>query len=404
MSLVNIKEKFPLLMAPQNKDLAYLDNGASAQKPAVVLQAMDRVYQTIYANVHRGLYRLAEAVTAEYEQAREQVAQYLNAREAAEIVFTKNATAALNLAAASLSQLLKPGDRVVLTELEHHANLVPWQQAAIKYKLELKYLPITDEGRLDLSQLDQYITKGTKIVGVSALSNVLGTVTELDQVIKRAKEVGARVIVDAAQAMQHEKIDVQALGCDALAFSGHKLFGPTGVGVLYGRREMLEQMPPVEFGGHMISEVDWFKSSWAEIPTKFEPGTPAIVEVIGLAEALRFVDSIGWDDIKSREAELTAYGLEQLLAIPNLRLIGPQTADKRAPIFAFVVSGIHAHDLAGVLDSVGVAVRSGHHCAQTLHKRFGLAATTRASLAFYNTKEEIDRLVKGIQKAQQLFK
>lgn len=390
-------------MDERNKDLAYLDNAASTQKCDTVLEAMDTFQRTTYANVHRGVYRIAEEATAAYEGARAAVATFLNAREPAEIIFTKNATESLNLVAQSYARLLKPGDGVLLTQLEHHANLVPWQQAAKCHQLKLRYLPVTDDGRLDMTVLDTLLVPGTKVVSVSAMSNVLGTVVELGPIIARAHEVGAVVVVDAAQTAVHQPLDVQALDCDFLAFTGHKIFGPSGIGVLYGKRALLETMPPFLYGGHMINEVQWDDSTWAELPGKFEAGTPPITEAVGLAAALKFVQSVGWQAIQAHEADVTSYALKRLGEVPKLTIIGPAQPQARGPVFSFTVDGIHAHDLASVLDEAGVAVRAGHHCAQPLHRRFGLAATTRASFTIYNTRAEVDRLVAGMARAQKLF-
>ncbi len=401
--LLNLRKDFPLFADKRNHNLAYLDNAASTQKPALVLKAMDEFQRSNYANVHRGLYRVAEAATAAYEGARAAVAKFINAREPAEIIFTKNATESLNLVAQSYAQLLKTGDGVMLTQLEHHANLVPWQQMSKRYQLNLIFAPVTEEGRLDLVKLNELLVKGVKVVSISAMSNVLGTIPDLGPIIERAHSVGAVVIVDAAQAAPHVPLDVQSLGCDFLIFTGHKIFGPSGIGLLYGRRELLEVMPPFLYGGHMINEVQWDDSTWAELPAKFEAGTPPITEAVGLGAALEFVNQVGWAAIQDHERDLTEYGLQTLLAIPKLRLVGPKDAAGRGPMFCFTVKNIHPHDLASVLDQDGIAVRAGHHCAQPLHRRFGLAATTRASLSIYNTRAEIDRLVKGIKKAQQLL-
>lgn len=399
----NIRTQFPLLNLSENKNLVFLDNAASAQKHDSVLKTMDDFYRGSYANIHRGLYRLAEDATTAYENARVMVAKFINASESAEVIFTRNTTNSLNIVASSYCQKLSSGDEILLTELEHHANLVPWQQAARRYQLKLKYIPVTADGRLDLSNISNLCTAKTKVVAVSAMSNVLGTITELELMIITAHKVGAIVVVDAAQAAPHVPIDVQKIGCDFLVFSGHKIFGPSGVGVLYGKRSLLEDLEPFEFGGGMISEVTWDNSTWADIPEKFEAGTPPIVEAVGLAKAVEFVQSIGWNDFLSHEAELTNYGLERLTKISGLHLFGPSDAKNRGPVFSFTTDGVHPHDLASVLDEVGVAVRSGHHCAMPLHRKFGLSSTTRASCTIYNTKEDIDKLVEGIKKAQKMF-
>jgi cysteine desulfurase/selenocysteine lyase len=399
----NIKSQFPLLDSPENKNLAFLDNAASTQKHESVLKAMDDFYRGSYANIHRGVYRLAEAATAAYENARVTIAQFINAGEEAEIIFTRNTTNSLNMVASSICQQFAPGDEILLTEIEHHANLVPWQQAAKHYQLKLKFIPVTSEGRLDLSNISDLCNNKTKVVAVSAMSNVLGTITELEPIISAAHKVGAVVVVDAAQAVPHTPIDVKKLDCDFLTFSAHKMFGPSGIGVLYGKRSLLEALEPFEFGGGMISEVTWNSSTWADIPEKFEAGTPPIAEAVGLAKAAEFIQSVGWDNFLSHEAELTNYGLTELTKISGLHLFGPSDAKNRGPVFAFTLDGVHPHDLASVLDENNIAVRSGHHCAMPLHRKFELLATTRASCTIYNTKEDIDRLVEGIKKAQKLF-
>jgi cysteine desulfurase/selenocysteine lyase len=396
-----LREAFPIFT--HQRDLVFLDNAASCQKPAVVLEAMDKLYRTSYANVHRGVYTIAEKVTEMYEGARQTVAKFINANSAAEVIFTKNATSALNTAAFSLARLLTPGDEVLLSELEHHANLVPWQVVTKQYQLKLKYIPINDNGRLALDKVDTVLTPQTKVVALTAMSNVTGTVTELSEIIAKAKKVGALVVVDAAQAMPHIPINVQELGCDLMAFAGHKIFGPSGIGVLWGKLELLNKLPPFEYGGGMIQEVDYDRASYAVPPAKFEAGTPPIAEAIGLAAALKFIEDIGSAVILNYENELTKYGLAQLAKVPGLKIIGPTDEKLRGPIFSFTIDGIHPHDLASVLDSVGVAVRAGHHCAMPLHKRFGVAATTRASCTIYNSEEDVNALVAGIAKARHLL-
>lgn len=396
-----LKEAFPIFA--HHRDLVFLDNAASCQKPGVVLEAMDKLYRTSYANVHRGVYSISESATAMYEEARGVVAKFINASHSEEIIFTRNATASLNLAAFSVAQLLKPGDEVLLSQLEHHASLVPWQQAAAKYQLKLKFIPINDEGRLDLAKIDELINDRTKVLAVTGMSNVTGTVTELDVLIPKAKSVGALVIIDAAQAIQHLPIDVKELGCDLLAFSGHKIFGPSGVGVLWGKLELLNDLNPFEFGGNMIQEVSFEHASFAPPPAKFEAGTPPIAEVVGLGAAIKFLGQFNGDSILVYENELTRYALSELEKVPGLKLIGPTTPDKRGPVFSFVMEGIHPHDVASILDGVGVAVRAGHHCAMPLHKKFGVPATTRASFTIYNSEEDVHALINGLTKSKQMF-
>lgn len=397
----NLRLEFPLLT--NNPELVFLDNAASCQKPTEVLVAMDKAYRTAYANVHRGVYAISEAATKLYEGARLIVSKYVNASSVEEIIFTRNATSALNLAARSLADTLEPGDEVLLTELEHHANLVPWQQAAKRNKLKLNFIPVDDEGELDLKNIDKLITNKTKVLAITAMSNVTGTVTPFEPLIIKAKAKGAYVIIDAAQAVQHMEIDVQAWGCDLLAFSGHKIFGPSGVGVLWGKAELLQKLEPTEFGGNMISDVSYIEATFAPSPAKFEAGTPPIVEVIGLGAALQFVEKIGLKLITEHEQTITEYALQQLNKVPGLKIIGPPKAKNRGPVFSFVLEGIHPHDIASILDGVGVAVRAGHHCAMPLHKRFGVPATTRASFTIYNSEEDVNALVAGLIKARQIL-
>ncbi len=400
--MLNLRHQFPLLK--NNHTLSYLDSAASAQKPEVVLKAMDEFYRTSYANVHRGVYTLSEQATARYEATRGAVAKFLNAFTSEEIIFTKNATDALNLVASSLCQTLKTDDEILLTQLEHHANLVPWQQHAKLRGLKLKFFPITKAGYLDYTKLNEYITPGTKVVSVSGMSNVLGCITHLPSIIEAAHKVGAVVVVDAAQLATHKPIDVQALDCDFLAITGHKLFGPSGIGVLYGKKALLEELPPYQFGGSMINEVSWHDSTWAEVPAKFEAGTPPIAEAVGLHAAINFITELGWGAIQKHELEITEYGLEELKKINSLHLTGPQSSFNRGPVFSFTIDGVHPHDLASILDEHGVAVRAGHHCAMPLHKLLGLTATTRASFSIYNTKEDVDKLVEGIKAAQKILR
>lgn len=395
-----IKEQFPIFNAPINKDLVFLDSGASAQKPEQVLKAMDNFYRNYYANIHRGVYKLAEKASAAYEEARAAVANFVNAESPHEIIFTRGTTSGLNLLAASLTTNLTPSDEILLTELEHHANLVPWQQAAQKNNLILRFIPVDKNGQLILSDLNKLINSKTKIVSVSGMSNVTGEITNLKTIIKAAHTARVLTIIDASQAAAHVEIDVKELNCDFLAFSGHKIYGPTGIGVLYGKTELLNKLEPFEYGGGMINEVSFENATWANVPDKFEAGTPPIAEVVGLAEAIKFITKIGWRDIQDHENKITTYGLEQLTKINNLRLVGPTDVNKRGAVFSFVVDKIHPHDLASLLDEVNIAVRAGHHCAMPLHAKLGLIATTRASFGLYNTIEDVDALVAGIKRAQ----
>lgn len=396
-----LKEEFPLLR--QQPDLVFLDNAASTQKPEAVLAAMDKFYRTAYANVHRGVYSLSEEATTQYENARQTVAQFINAASREEVIFTKNATAALNLIAFSLARQLNSGDEVLLSEAEHHANLVPWQVAAARYGLKLKFIPLNQEGRLDLTSIDRVLSARTKILAITAMSNVTGAITDLEKIIPTAHARHITVVVDAAQAIQHLAVDVQAWGCDVLVFSAHKIFGPTGLGVLWGKLDLLHNLEPFEYGGSMIEEVSLDKSTYTQPPTKFEAGTPPITEAIGLAAAINFIKKLDYRLIQTHEEELINYVLDRLPQVPGLRLIGPSQAYLRGPVFSFVIDGLHPHDVASILDSVGVCVRAGHHCAMPLHKKFGLTATTRASFTIYNSEADVNALIAGLNKARQLL-
>ncbi len=398
-----MRSQFPIFQHADNKTIAYLDNAASAQKPEAVLKAMDEFYRSSYANVHRGVYKLAERANEAYERSRSAVAGFLNARESAEVVFAKGTTSALNALAFGLGQRLKPGDEVLLTELEHHANLIPWQESVKRYGFGLRFIPVTPDGRVDIAALPNVLSERTKVVSVTGMSNVTGDIPDLDSIISAAKQVGALTVIDAAQLVPHQRVDVQALGCDFLVFSGHKAFGPSGIGVLYGSREALERLPAFEYGGAMIREVTYQSATYAGIPELFEAGTPPIAETVGLAAALAYLQELGWDAIEAHERELTIYGLEALKAVPGLKLLGPASHERRGPVFAFTLPGVHPHDAGSVLDKYDVCVRVGHHCTMPLHRKFGLPATTRASLALYNTTEEIDRLVRGLHEANKLL-
>jgi cysteine desulfurase/selenocysteine lyase len=393
-----IRADFPILARRVgDKPLIFLDSAASAQKPRAVLEAMDRLYRWCYANVHRGLYCLSEESTCCYEDTRDKVAAFIGAGAREEIVFTRNATEGINLVAYSWGRAnLKPGDRILLTEMEHHANIVPWQLLAQEKGAELVYLPITDDGLLALERLDHLLDERVRLVALTMMSNVLGTVNPVADVIRRAHAVGARVLLDGAQAVAHMPVDVQALDCDFLAFSAHKLCGPTGIGVLYGRRALLEEMPPFLGGGEMIRRVDWHSSTWNDLPWKFEAGTPAIVEAAGLGAALDYLRRLTLEAIAVHEHRLVAYALERLGALDGLRIVGP-SAERRGGLVAFTFRGIHPHDLAYMLNAEGIAVRAGHHCAQPLHRRLGLSATTRASFYLYNTRDEVDRLAEALE-------
>jgi len=400
-----IRSEFPVLGREINgKKLVFLDSAASSQKPIPVLEAMDKYYRTSHANVHRGIYRLSEEATDAYERARDRIARFINAPSRKELIFTRNATESINLVAHSWARAkLSSGDEILLTEMEHHANLVPWQLVAQEKDLTLRFIPITEDGRLDLTELDSLLTERTKLVAFTQASNVLGTLTPVRQIVDAAHAVGAIAVVDGAQGVPHLPVDVQALDCDFYAFSSHKMCGPTGIGVLWGRRELLQSMPPFMGGGEMIRRVELERSEWNELPYKFEAGTPAIAEAIGLGAAVDYLSALGMETVRAHEKELTAYALERLVEVPGLTAYGPTDLEVRGGVVAFALDGAHPHDIATILDSEAVAVRAGHHCAMPLHKRLGLPATTRASFYIYNLPEEIDRLVEALYKVKHIF-
>jgi len=400
-----LRADFPIFeQLIHGKPLSYLDSAVTSQKPRQVLEAMRTFYETSNANVHRGVYTLSERATAEFEQARQKVADFVNAPSAREIVFTRQATEALNLVAYAWGlNNLGPGDLVVVTELEHHSNFVPWQYIAKRAGAELRMIHVTDEGELDLAGLDELAEGGdVKVVATNLVSNALGTINPVEKLAGWAHAQGAIMVVDAAQAAPHHPVDVQALGCDFLALSAHKMCGPTGVGALWGRREILESMEPFNLGGHMISKVRFEETTWGEIPHKFEAGTSPIAEAVGLGAAVDYLNDVGIEAIEAHEQELAAVALERLGEIPGVVLYGPP-ADRRAGIVSFNVEGIHPHDVAQVLDSEGVAIRAGHHCCQPLMARLGVPATNRASFYLYSVPEEVDRLVDGIDKARRIL-
>ena len=397
-----IRADFPYLEELTNgKPVAFLDSAASTQKPRQVLDELRDFYEHRYANVHRGVYRLAERATEGYEGGREKVRAFVNAPSEREIIFTRSATEALNLVAYAWGlDNLGPGDVVVITELEHHSNFVPWQFMANRTGATFAHIPIDDAGELQLDALDSIAKQGNvKVVANNLVSNSLGTINPVERLAAWAHEQGAIMVVDAAQAAPHHVIDVQALGCDFLAFSSHKLCGPTGIGALWGRRELLEEMSPFNLGGEMIRSVALDRTSWNELPYKFEAGTPAIAEAVGFGAALDYISAIGIDAIEAHERELTVYALERLAELPWVQTYGPP-AERRAGIISFNVDGVHPHDVAQILDWEGVAVRAGHHCTQPLMSRLGVAATTRASFYLYTIRDEVDRLVTGLEKVK----
>jgi cysteine desulfurase/selenocysteine lyase len=406
-----IAKDFPILdrTIRDGKRLVYLDSGATSQKPNVVIDAESNFYRLHNAAVHRGAHQLAEEATDAYEGARQIVAQFLNA-SIDEIVFTKGATESLNLISYAMGNAapgnrfhLKAGDSIVVTEMEHHANLIPWQQLAARTGASLKWFSVTDDGRLDLSQINSVINEKTKVVAITHQSNVLGTINPLDAITKRAHEVGAVVVLDACQSVPHMKTDVKALGIDFLAFSGHKAVGPTGVGIFWGRAELLADLPPFLTGGSMIENVTMESATWAPAPKKFEAGVPNMAQAVGLGAALNYLTGIGMDKIHQHEIALTKYLLEGLSAITDLRIIGPKTTELRGGVVSFTLGDIHPHDLGQYLDSQGIAVRTGHHCAWPLTRKLGVPATTRASVYLYNTTDDLDALIAGVQGAQKYF-
>ncbi len=398
-----VRADFPILSrAMHDKPLAFLDSAASAQKPRQVIDAVSDVYEREYANVHRGLYQISEAVTARYEGTRDIIRDFIGAAHSHEIIFTRNATESINLIAYSFGRnFLKEGDEVVITELEHHANIVPWQMLRDEKGIVLKVAPITDDGELIMSAFEDLLGPKTKLVAVAQMSNVLGTILPIEDIIHRAHAVGAKVLIDGCQAVTHFPVDVQALGCDFYVFSGHKLYGPSGIGVLYGREELLNAMPPFMGGGDMISSVTFEKSTWAKLPHKFEAGTPAIAQAIGLGAAIEYVNGLGLDAIGAHEQDLLNYATQQLSSVDGLRIIG--TAPNKASVISFMLDYAHPHDIATIIDRAGVAVRAGHHCAQPLMQRMDVPATTRASLGLYNNRADIDALVRALGEVQEFF-
>ena len=399
-----VREDFPILAREvYKKPLVYLDNAATTQKPLMVLDAMRDEYLNVNANVHRGVHYLSQQATDLHEAAREKVRSFINARKIEEIVFTRGTTEAINLVASSFCESqMQAGDEVLVTEMEHHSNIVSWQLQAMKRGIIVKHIPISDDGQLDLSTLHSQFSTKTKLVSVAHVSNVLGTVNPVDEIVKMAHEHGIPVLVDGAQSAPHFKVDVQAMDCDFFAFSGHKMYGPTGIGVLYGKEEWLEKLPPYQGGGEMIDKVTWEKTTFERLPFKFEAGTPDYVATHGLAKAIEYIDSIGFEAIQQHEQELTRYCMEQLMTIDGMKIYGPR-AEGRDAVVSFNVGDIHHLDMGTLLDRLGIAVRTGHHCAQPLMDRLGITGTVRASFALYNTKEEIDTLVAGIRRVSQMF-
>ena len=401
-----VRDDFPILgREVYKKPLVYLDNAATTQKPLCVLDAMREEYLNVNANVHRGVHYLSQQATDLHEAAREKVRQFINAAKTEEIVFTRGTTEAINLVAQSFCESqMKEGDEVLVTEMEHHSNIVPWQLQAMKRGIVVKHLPMTDDGRLVCcDDIATNITDRTKLVSVAHVSNVLGTINPVKDIITLAHEHGIPVLVDGAQSAPHFGVDVQQLDCDFYAFSGHKMYGPTGIGVLYGKEEWLEKLPPYQGGGEMIDKVTWERTTFERLPFKFEAGTPDYVATHGLAKAIEYIESLGFEAIQQHEQMLTRYCMEQLQTIDGMKIYGPMDASKKDAVVSFNVGDIHHLDMGTLLDRLGIAVRTGHHCAQPLMDRLGISGTVRASFALYNTKEEIDILVAGIRRVSQMF-
>ena len=401
-----IRKDFPILFQEVNDEpLVYLDNAATTQKPTQVLDVLRHYYEHDNANVHRGVHTLAERATEDYENSREKVRAFINAKETSEVLFTRGTTTGLNWLARSYGDaFIKEGDEIVISYMEHHSNIIPWQQLAARKGATLRYLPLTDEGFIDMTAAKEMINEKTAIVSLAYVSNVLGVINPIKELAEMAHGNGAVMIVDGAQAAPHMTVDVQALDADFFAFSGHKMCGPTGIGVLYGKRQLLEQMEPVEFGGEMIDFVNLYDSSWKELPWKFEAGTPNIAGAIALGGAIDYLNEIGMENIHRYEQELVAYVLPKLQAIGGITIYGPQDPEHHTGVVAFNLDGIHPHDVATALDMEGVAVRAGHHCAQPLMNYLNLPATARASFYFYNTKEDADRLIEAIKATKEFFK
>ncbi|HRQ22191.1 MAG TPA: cysteine desulfurase [Anaerolineales bacterium] len=405
LNVNEIRKDFPILERETTNGarVVYLDSTATSQKPVQVIEAMNDYYRRSNANIHRGVHTLAEEATAMYEGARERIAKFINAASSREIIYTRNTTESINLVAYSWARAnLKAGDLVILTEMEHHSNLVPWHMLQMERGIELEFIPVTEDGLLDLETYKTLLDRRPKLVSFAHMSNVLGTINPADEIIRLAHVAGAITLVDGAQSVPHLSVDVQALGADFYAFSAHKMCGPTGIGILYGKSALLDAMPPFLGGGDMIKEVKLRSFRANSLPHKFEAGTPAIAEAVGFGAAVDYLSAVGMERIAAHEHEITEYALDRLVEIPGVKLFGP-SADKKGGVAAFTLDGVHPHDVAQILDKDGIAVRAGHHCAQPLHEKFGIPATSRASFYLYNTKEEVDMLVNGIYKVKEMF-
>ncbi|RTR36113.1 cysteine desulfurase [Robertmurraya yapensis] len=405
MNISDVRSYFPILNQEVNGNpLVYLDSAATSQKPIQVIEAVDKYYREYNSNVHRGVHTLGTKATDGYEGARDKVRKFINAKSTQEIIFTRGTTTALNTVAASYGRAnLQEGDEIVITYMEHHSNIIPWQQLAKATGATLKYLPLQEDGTILLEDVRKTVNANTKLVSVTMVSNVLGVMNPIKEITQIAHSNGAVMVVDGAQAAPHMKIDVQDLDIDFLGFSGHKMCGPTGIGVLYGKKQLLENMEPIEFGGEMIDFVDLYDSTWKELPWKFEGGTPIIAGAIGLGAAIDFLTEVGLDNIQAHEHRLAVYALEKMSTVEGMTIYGPKDAAKRAGLVTFNLADVHPHDVATVLDAEGIAVRAGHHCAQPLMKWLKASATARASFYLYNTEEEIDKLVSGLLKTKEYF-
>jgi cysteine desulfurase/selenocysteine lyase len=406
LDVEKLRADFPILSvdAHDNVPLIYLDNAATSQKPTAVIEAMNDYYQGYNANVHRGIHRLSEDATAAYEGARERIARFINAPSSEQVIYVRNTTEALNLVAFTWGRAnIEAGDEILLTEMEHHSNIVPWQILAEEKSAVIRYIPFLADGTLDLSNLNNLLTERTKLVSFAGMSNVFGTINPAQEIITAAQAVGAITVIDAAQTVPHMPVDVQALDCDFLAFSSHKMCGPTGIGILYGKRNLLEEMPPFMGGGDMIRRVRLEGSTWNDLPWKFEAGTPSIAEGIGLGAAVDYLSDIGMEAVHAHEQFITGYALEALSEVEGLTLLGP-SASQKGGVAAFTLEGIHPHDIAQLLDEDGIAVRAGHHCAMPLHEKLAIPASARASFYLYTTTEEVDKLVTGLRRVKKVFR
>jgi cysteine desulfurase / selenocysteine lyase len=401
--LDKVRSDFPILSKEAfGKPLAYFDNAATTQKPLSVIEALSGFYSEANSNVHRGVHQMSQRATRAYEAARNKMANFIQAGSSAEIIFTRGTTEAINLVASSFGEaFVKEGDEVIVSAMEHHSNIVPWQQVCLRKNATLRVIPMFEQGELDIDAFSLMLNSRTRIVAVNHISNALGTINPIREIIRMAHEKGIPVLIDGAQGLSHGPVSMKELDCDFYAFSSHKMYGPMGIGGLYGKREWLEKMPPYQFGGEMISKVTFEKTTFNELPYKFEAGTPNVADAIGLAAAIDYLEQVGWDFIRAQEASLLAYGTQKLSAIDGVRIIG--TAAKKASIISFIMNNIHFYDAGTIIDQFGVAVRTGNHCTQPLMDRLGIIGTIRASFSFYNTHEEIDRLVEAVSKAKELF-